>query len=357
MMRWIGRLTAVVAALALTGAAMAQSPGFDPHKHRRFAGPPSEVLVLGTPHLSGLPQTFKIETLAPVLDRLAAWRPQIITIEGVSGVECDMLGRHRARFGDAFDSYCWDLEPVRKATGLDVVAANAEVARLLAGWPANPSPAQRRHLAMVFIAAGERASALVQWLRLPAAERHEGDGLDAGLVEILRKCEASRNENYALAAVLAARLGLERVHSVDDHTADGAVMGLGPSYEAAIMLAWSGAGPRKAALAAEEAKLGTPAATLGLYRYHNRPQSMEAAFTYDFGAALNEPSPEHYGRTYVGWWETRNLRMVANIRAAMTPQPGARVLVVVGSSHKGYFDAYLGMMHDVRIANALAVLR
>lgn len=357
MVRWIEGMAVVVATLALTGAAVAQGPDFDPRKHRKFAGPASEVLVLGTPHLSGLPPSFKVETLAPVLDRLAAWGPRIITIEGVSGPECEMLGRYKAQFGDAFDTYCWDLEPVRKATGLDVVAASAEAAQRLANWPANPAPAQRRHLAAVFIAAGERASALVQWLRLPVAERREGDGLDATLVEILRKGEASRNENYALAAVLAARLGLERVYTIDDHTSDAAVTGLGPNYDAAIMQAWSGAGPRKAALAAEEAKLGTPAATLGLYRYHNRPQSMEDAFTYDFGAALNEPSPEHYGRTYVGWWETRNLRMVANIRAAMTPHPGVRVLVIVGSSHKGYFDAYLGMMHDVRIANALAVLR
>lgn len=352
MMRWA---MALVAIAALGGTAMAQD--FDPRAHRKFAGPASEVLVLGTPHLSGLPASFKVETLAPVLDRLAAWKPQIITIEGVSGPECEMLGRYKAQFGEAFDSYCWDLEPARKATGLDVVAANAEAVELLANWPANPSPAQRRHLAAVFIAAGERASALVQWLRLPPAERREGDGIDATLFEILKKCEASRNENYALAATLAARLGLERVYTVDDHTSDGAVMGLGPNYDAALMRIWSGAGPRKAAIEAEEAKLGTPAATLALYRYHNRPQAAEDAFTYDFGAALKDDSPELYGRMYVGWWETRNLRMVANIRAAMTPHPGARVLVVVGSSHKGYFDAYLGMMHDIRVANTLAVLR
>jgi hypothetical protein len=32
-------------------------------------------------------------------------------------------------------------------------------------------------------------------------------------------------------------------------------------------------------------------------------------------------------------------------------------LNIVGSSHKPYFDAYLGMMHDVALVDAEAVLR
>ena len=49
--------------------------------------------------------------------------------------------------------------------------------------------------------------------------------------------------------------------------------------------------------------------------------------------------------------------MVANIRAAMALRPGARVLNVVGSSHKPYYDAYLAMMADVDIVDVETVLR
>jgi hypothetical protein len=38
-------------------------------------------------------------------------------------------------------------------------------------------------------------------------------------------------------------------------------------------------------------------------------------------------------------------------------EPGMRLLVIVGSSHKGYLDAYLDQMHDVRIADVAPVLR
>ena len=81
------------------------------------------------------------------------------------------------------------------------------------------------------------------------------------------------------------------------------------------------------------------------------------AFEADFGAVLEEQSPQRFGRQYLGAWETRNLRMAANIRDALTPKPGSRMLVVVGASHKGYLEAYLHQMHDVRVVDTATVLK
>ncbi len=72
---------------------------------------------------------------------------------------------------------------------------------------------------------------------------------------------------------------------------------------------------------------------------------------------IRRPSPHNVGRTRVAEWETRNLRQVANIREAIASRPGARVLVITGSAHKAWFDAYLGMMTDVEIVDARQVLR
>ncbi|HVF83965.1 MAG TPA: DUF5694 domain-containing protein [Sphingomicrobium sp.] len=80
-------------------------------------------------------------------------------------------------------------------------------------------------------------------------------------------------------------------------------------------------------------------------------------FDSDFGAALNEPSPERFGRHYVGRWETGNLRMAANIRDMLTLDPGGRALVIVGASHKACLETYLDQMHDVRLVSATAILR
>ena len=347
--------------LALVGIMMAggaAAQGFDPRAHRVFAGPPSEVLVLGTPHLSGLPEAFGPEDLSPLLDRLAAWKPDIITIEAVSGPQCEELRRFAALHPDAAKSYCGDPAPAQKALGLDMPAATAEVARTLKAWPAAPAAGQRRHLAALFLAAGEPASALVQWLRLPLTERRAADGLDAALVADLDARRTRRNEDSLLAAVLAARVGLDRVYPTDDHTADDET-GDDPAYGKAIEAAWDN--PATAARKRADTKLygglGTPAGTLALYQAYNAPAAAEQAFASDWGAALRDPSPAHHGRKYVGWWETRNLRMVANIRAVLQKRPGARLLTIVGASHAGYFKAYLGLLHDMRVADTQAVLR
>ena len=49
--------------------------------------------------------------------------------------------------------------------------------------------------------------------------------------------------------------------------------------------------------------------------------------------------------------------MASNIREIMAARPGMRTLVIVGASHKGYLEAYLRQMHDVRIVNADDILR
>lgn len=323
-----------------------------------FAGEPSQVLVLGTPHLSQFGDELDPRVLDPLIDRLATWKPQAIAIESLSGTQCDLLERNPARYEQTAKDYCGNRKAARAATGLDVPAATAEADRLLAKWSAAPDPAQRRHLAAVFLAGGEPASALVQWLRLPATERREGDGIDAELVKQLERTSRRMNENYQVAARLAARLGHERVYSVDDHTSDENYPDQA-DYEAAIQKGWSNPGVqqfRKQVAPLDKAAL-TSDGMMNLYRFYNSKATARLNFKADFGAQLLDPSPQHFGRRYVGWWETRNLRMVANIREVAARTPGSRTLAIVGASHKPYYERYLSQMHDLRIASTDPVLR
>lgn len=320
------------------------------------------MLVLGTGHLSGLSKTPSPATLSPLFDRLASWRPTAIATEDLSGLQCDSLRRYPSRYAETVKAYCPDPAPAGRATGLDVPAANAEAERLLAAWPTVPSPAQRRRLAATFLAAGEPGSALVQWLRLPPTERRAGDGLNDELIGVLAKAKDRRNETNLVSAVLAARLGLERLWSVDDHSADtpdGADPTERKAAADAIARAWDNPAThaRQAESAMLEKDLAQPNGILKMYRAYNAPGAPALTYRSDFGAALVEPSPQQFGRQYVGYWETRNLRMVANIRDVVGRHPGTRLLAIVGASHKGYYEAYLNQMHDIRLVDALAVLR
>lgn len=355
------------AIIALSAGAAAQAGEYRPSFHPDTLkgtphGAPNTVMVLGTPHLSGLPKTFDMALLSPLADRLAAWKPTGIATEDLSGLQCDALRRYPTRYAETVKTYCPDPTAAGQATGLDVPAANAEAERLLAAWPATPTAAQRRRLAAVFLAAGERGSALVQWLRLPEAERTAGEGLNADLVALLEKLRARRNETQQIAAVLAARLGHERLWSVDDHTADtpeSSDPAELKAFETAIRGAWDN--PVSHARRAEDERLqrdlDKPDGVLNLYRAYNSAKAQRMAYQGDFGAALTEPSPQGFGRQYVGYWETRNLRMVANIRDVLGQHPGMRLLAIVGASHKGYYEAYLNQMHDVRLVDVQTVLR
>ena len=356
-------LCAALALFTWTGLAAAQDyrPDFDPSTLKGPAsGPPNKVLVLGTAHLSGMPNTFNPSALGQLNDRLAGWHPDAIAIEAVSGPQCDFMRRYPDRYKDSIPHWCWDTAPAQAATGLDIPAAFAQADKVLGAWPAQPSAQQRRHLAALFLASGDRASAVVQWLRLPTIERHVGDGLSEPLVGILRELEARRDESILIAATLAARLGHERVYPMDDHTADSTSdPGLEAPCGAAISKAWDNAATHKRQETDKELDkhVDTAEGVMTLYRTLNAPGQGLLVFQSDFGAAMNEPSPQRCGRGYLGYWEVRNLRMASNIRDVMQARPGIRMLVIVGASHKGYLEAYLNQMHDVHLADAIAVLR
>ncbi len=324
-----------------------------------MAAPRTQVLVLGSVHLSQVPKGSDISAarLQPLMDRLAAYRPTIITVENLSGESCDLMRRHPAVYlPEDTTNYCPDTADAARATGLDVPAAVGQVRSALKTWPQTPMPAQRRHLAALFLASGDPSSALVQWLQLAPADQRAGDGLDAALVARLRKAEERPNESHQIAARLAARLGLQRVYSADDHTGDNIDIGDPVSYGKAIQAAWDKAAPRARTMREHEDQLASEGKLLELYRAINLPASQQLAIAVDFRAALSEDSPEHYGYRYVSGWEIRNLRMVSNVRASFADQPGARVLAVVGAMHKPWFDNWLGQLQGVDIINAAQVL-
>ena len=183
-------------------------------------------------------------------------------------------------------------------------------------------------------------------------------GLDETLVARLERRRQQRNEVYQIAAPLAARLGLERLVSMDDHSSDAPFADEKSAGEA-IMKAWDNAATaqRRETDDRLEKGLDTSQGVLAYYCSLNAPDQARLIYDSDFGAALAEPSTQRYGRIYVAGWETRNLRMASNIREAMAEHPGEKMLVIVGASHKWYLQAYLDMMHDVRLADSEALLQ
>ena len=338
---------------------------FDPRSYRaRLAGAPTQVLVLGTPHLSGTAEGWDPAALEPLLDRLARFRPDVITIEALPGQAVSALWRYRPVYGDTATDYGGRIlimaASASVGTGLDMPEAEAEARRLLREWPEAPTPAQRRRLAALFAAAGDPHSALVQWWRLDPAERRAGDGVNAPLARQLEEYQVRRNENHLIGSRLAARLGLERVHPVDAQDDDVFTPEQSTAFGTEIFeptAARFRADPRVRDLTEAVNRLGSGEQALDSYRRVNAPAATSAGAELEWQAMVAQPTAGDLGRIRLAGWEVRNLRMAANIRQAASGAPGGRVLVIVGSGHKVWLEAYLGMMADVEIVDSADILR
>jgi hypothetical protein len=318
----------------------------------------SKVAVLGTAHLSALPKDFDPRRLAGLLDKLAAWKPEKIAVESLSGPQCDYLKAYAFAYPDTWKTYCRDPSDARAALRLDGAAAEAEIERTLATVAVDRPAANRRRLAALFFAVGEPTSAMVQWLRLPAGERRSDDVLPQVLVDELRKLETKRSENYLIAVPLAVRLGHERVYPVDDHTGDRAGGPTDDLFEPEILAIWKNdaVSARRSLDEEWDKRLAAGGDVLSWYRWMNSKESAVLAVTGDFGAAAGAKVPGNSGREYLAYWETRNMRMVANIREAVGPGC-TRLLAIVGASHKAYYERYLGVSSDIEIADIDQILK
>ena len=358
-------LLAAALTLAAIAPASAQSR-FDPREYQtRHVGEPTQIMVLGSPHLSGAPDTFDPAVLEPLLERLAAFRPDAIAIEALPGRSIDQMWDYRESYPDMARMYggrALALAGLTSGTlGMDMPQAEAEVRRTLAAWPASPTAEQRRRLTALFIASGDPWSALVQWWKLDRSDRIADDNVSRLLAEQLQTYDtvARRNENHLIASRLAVRLGQERVFPIDDQSDDTV-----PNFEANITafmeepwMAQLMADPAFTPLREAGQHLTSPAEALATYRMLNSNASGRTDANGQWLGMINRASPSNVGRARVAAWETRNLRQVANIREVSARHPGGRILVIVGSAHKPWFDAYLSMMSDVEIVDATRVLR
>lgn len=322
------------------------------------SGPRTQMMTLASIHLSSHSQDWQAAWLSPLRARIAAWRPQVITIENLSGSQCEMMRSQPGRYGDTYDTYCTDATPFQRSLKLTQAEAEARAEQQLATWPRMPTPAQRRTLAMLFLASGDTGSAAVQWLRLLPSERHADDTLSERAVKHLSRASGGMNESIDIAAEVAASVGLDRLHAVDDHTSDAIFSVQDPAFEPwqqaryeAIMPS-----PRLVQQSEVEKRVHDGESLLAYYRAINAAHATDDTIQLDFGGALADPHPKRFGRQYVGWWETRNLRMAANIREAISRTPSVRVLNIVGASHKPWYDQWARQMSDVEVVDAAAVL-
>lgn len=360
--------TACLLLLLTPASTHAQRPGADPASPLATTVPDSvatTVFVLGTTHLSAVADRFEPSMVDSLIAALDAFGPDAIAVENLPGRQVaametwgGRLDRVTQRFAGEF---LYHGHRVQDQTGWSWSTANRRADSLLAvarSAAPNVDPETRRALVRSLTAAYRFPSAALQWRYLSEDARASQTILPDTTAAALDQALTAANETYSIGMRLAHRRGHQRLYPMDYQAEKDLLLDIyRPLQKATDSMRTAFQNhpvfQRGDSLLQAGLKSGS---LLPLYRHKNSEARARAGVEMQWEALLHARLPDEMGRTRVAAWETRNLHMVGHIQRMIAQHPGEPVLVIVGSSHKPFFDAYLRQMMSVQVVDAEAVL-
>ena len=324
----------------------------------------TEVFVLGTTHLSEVADRFEPAMVDSLIGALDAFGPDAIAVEKIPGRQTAAMERWGGRWDLVVQRfagpYLYHGQQVRARTGWSWSRANQRADSLLAVVRAQEdvSPETRMGLVRSLTAAYRLPSAALQWRYLPSEVRASQTVLPDTTAEALDKRLTAANEVYSIGARLAQERGHQRLYPIDHQAEKDRAVSVYPRLNEAVgdsmqtLVQNSPAVRRSDSLMQAGLERGS---LLPLYRYDNSEARSRADVDLQWRTLLEADLPDDVGRQWLALWEARNLHMTGHVRRVASRHSGGHVLVIVGSSHKPFFDAYLRQMMDVQVVDAETV--
>lgn len=321
----------------------------------------SDVLVLGTAHLSNERERLTPTHLAAVLTRLEAFAPTRIAVEALHPDELALLAEREqddpaaAQLLDMFGrSTVTAGRSMQEALGVDRVSAEQHARALLEKGGAAITNDERLRAISFLIAAYDFSSATLQWSYLPPAVRESAAVLPPDISGMLQRRLESSNEIVTLAMPLARKLGLQLLHSIDSQY-DGVRTLSAPSAALEELFsdpARSGMRDEQRQVRADSMRAAAFAAgdLLPLYLYMNSDE-YQLGDVSQWNWLFQQRNSSGLDRFRYAMWELRNLRQATHIIDVAASGEPERVLVIVGASHKAYLDRVLDTQLSVRLVH------
>lgn len=316
---------------------------------------PAEVLVLGTTHLGN------VDGLMPshvdgLVDALYRFAPKAVVVEALPAHTIEAMQLQVDLHPEALDAFVGqrflglavesqrqlklDAKGARKALGVECTRALAATAI-----------ASERCMRLAAAAWDKPWTDYLAWRHARQWPDHRPQGALGERVTLLA---GSTNENELIGARLADHFRLPRVFGMDDHP--GADV-YGPVFD--VLMPVIGKSKAYATFKAnarviKEVRERTDQALaahdlLPLYRWVNSPEYSALTLDEEWRLFVDRDLPRGPGQARIALWDVRNLAMVSNILRVVSQHPGERVLVIVGVSHKPFFDDYLERSIGVRV--------
>ncbi|MCD9029244.1 DUF5694 domain-containing protein [Luteimonas sp. BDR2-5] len=324
----------------------------------------SEVMVLGTMHLSAFRDWLEPRHLEGTLALLQRFAPTRIAIERLSPDEIALLAERSAHDPAAarvLDQFARTIlergQAMQRTLGIDRIEAARRADALLAAAPGTLDVGERVQLVGDLIAAYEYDSAVLQWSYLSPAERDGAEALPPDIREALAQRLQGTDEVVRMATPLARTLGLQRLYPVDSQLDAARTMAFPEAVvdevfgrvSQAIEADGTIAGMMARGDAARESGDDLLALNLDLNSY-----ALQADDATQWVPWLTMAHPSGLDRFRYAMWELRNQRMAAHVMDVAASTRPERVLFIVGQAHKSYVDRALAPQLGVRLVQPAA---
>jgi hypothetical protein len=312
----------------------------------------THVLILGTPHLNHMPEGFDPSHLDEVLATLEKKKFDLIAIESMSGERInEMNGRQLPFWKDVLEPFvAARIETGQKYQILFGMSYSEAVEKRSQILKQNTlDEVDRESLLKSYLCTYDNWSALLQYNQLQNPQH-----LPDNAREHLEKLGRSWNEINLIAVKLGVRMNLHSLYPIDDLDDEARLFLFKPEFmdefqtlgsviEKAMNHPVFVKSNEMEGLAISKKDF------FNLYQYLNSEEYTQGDFDaqWKIWFETNLPSKGDIARYYL--WEMRNLRITANIAELIALNPGKKILVIIGASHKSFVEKYLGQMPKVEL--------
>ena len=327
----------------------------------------TQILILGTPHLQLLGESFKPSLLDSLLHVLQYYKPDLIGVESMPPYLIDDMERKGGNFTEVLNQFAKEIIEYGHISQnlLNTSRKGAEdktdsLLQVIVVQTKKGVDDIRLQLVLYMIASYDLNSAILQWTYLPESLRTTNDVIPENISKFLNNKLKEPSEITFIGIELAKRIEIQEIESIDDHQDKDVFLKIAPKlleelkdnpiYESVAKSSFYVDSEKRQQEAVQKGDL------LPYYLYLNSLEYTSKDIENQWYLFFRTKLTSGLDRSRIALWEVRNLNIASHIRSALVLHPKKRMLVIIGTAHKPFIEEYLSQMMDVKLLKLDALL-
>lgn len=317
----------------------------------------TQILILGTPHLTQIKE-FEPAMLNNVISKLDSSSFDAVCIEKMPDMLLyDVYNRNDKTFngvtgGRWGKAYLSLADTVQKVRSIKFLEAEDSITNILKRETLTPE--ERKELFYYYLASTDIPSAALQYQYLEVQHSLFQTEFDKYLIDQIQNEIKTNSEFYTLALPLAFHQKLNRIEAINDFQDEALLMKYHPEFgkdcqEHSEQLSSISSKPvyQKMMKLTKQSVIDNDLSDL--YSFVNSEEYMAQDYNAQWKIWLETNFSSQSDRARFSLWQMRNLQIAANILNVVSQHAGEKIIVIIGSSHKGFLESYLSQIEDVEL--------